>query len=175
MIPRESWVILVNTDDQSIGHAEKMYAHSHNLLHRAFSIMLFDHDQPDMCLIQQRQNSKYHCPNLWSNACCSHPMPNESIEDAAQRRLKQELNISTPLTHIGSFCYQEDLDNNLHEHEYDHLFTGFTSMKEPIPFNKDEIQAVKWVNIHALYDDIKQSPDHYTPWFKYVLAHLQQS
>ena len=117
-------VVLVDEDDNAIGTMEKMQAHQENRLHRAFSIMLLNADNPNLCLLQQRQSQKYHCPNLWSNTCCSHPFPGESILQAGARRLQEELGLSTELKSIDTFVYQADFDNGLHEHEYDHVLLG---------------------------------------------------
>jgi isopentenyl-diphosphate Delta-isomerase len=170
MTPDQPWVILVDAHDKVIGHAEKIYAHTHNLMHRAFSIMLMDQNKPDHCLIQQRHASKYHCPNLWSNTCCSHPAPNEITLTAANRRLYEELGINSSLEQIGSFSYQVSWAKDLHENEYDHVFVGSICEKTILQLAPNEIQNTRWVNINSLYDDVRINPENYTPWLAMVLA-----
>src|SRR4249919_2599143 len=112
-------VILVNEQNEAIGTMEKMEAHRKALLHRAFSVFIFN-SKGEM-LLQQRALNKYHSGGLWTNACCSHPRPGELIEDAATRRLKEELGFETPLKKIFQFTYQASFDNGLTEHEFDHV------------------------------------------------------
>ena len=115
-------VILVNEKDQPIGLMDKMEAHQKGILHRAFSVFLFD--KKGRMLLQQRAKEKYHGALLWTNACCSHPFENEKIEDAAQRRMREELGVTTPLEKIFCFTYHAAVENELIEHEYDHVFAG---------------------------------------------------
>jgi len=67
-------IILVDEKDNEIGSCEKLEAHKKGLLHRAFSIIIFNSRHE--FLLQRRALTKYHCPGLWSNACCSHPRLN---------------------------------------------------------------------------------------------------
>src|SRR5687768_1222605 len=117
-----SEVILVNERDEAIGKMEKMEAHRKALLHRAFSVFIFN-SNGDM-LLQQRADNKYHSAGLWTNACCSHPLPGEETASAAARRLHEELGFSTPLRKAFTFTYRSDFENGLTEHEIDHVFTG---------------------------------------------------
>lgn len=170
MSTANDWLILVDEHDNTIGHAQKMYAHEHNLLHRAFSVMLLDQNDPNQCLLQQRQLDKYHCPGLWTNTCCSHPLPNEPTAEAARRRLQQELNLNNlpDLNYLGSFIYHAAFDNGLHEHELDHVFVG-TIAPVAIHFNREEINAVKWMDIRVLQQALATHPEHYSPWLAGVL------
>lgn len=164
---QEEKVILVDTSDQPIGLMEKMQAHKEGRLHRAFSILIFN-DKGEM-LIHQRANNKYHCGGLWTNACCSHPRANESLEAAAIRRLKEEMGFQTELKKIGTFIYKAEFDNGLTEHEFDHLFLGFFN-KKPSP-NPKEVMDWKYVEIETLKKDIQSHPDEYTIWFKEIMSH----
>ena len=113
-------VILVDQNDAPLGTMEKMEAHQKGCLHRAISILLFDQNQ--RMLLQQRASSKYHWPNIWSNAVCSHPRQNETYEAAARRRLPEELGIKADLEWQFSFIYKAtDEATALHEHELDHV------------------------------------------------------
>ena len=159
-------VILVNEQDEEIGLLEKMEAHRRGLLHRAFSLFLFN-SKGEM-LLQQRASSKYHSPNLWTNACCSHPRKNEDIEKAAHRRLKEELNIDCPLKKAFSFIYQAELDHGLTEHEFDHVFIGAYDGTVNA-YNPDEVQACRWVQIPALLEETKAHPEKFTIWFLIAL------
>ena len=115
-------VILVDIEDCEVGVMEKMEAHKHAQLHRAFSVFLFN--KQGKMLLQQRAFSKYHSGGLWTNACCSHPRPGESLESAVSRRLFEEMGIATPVTKAFDFIYQAELPNELVEHEFDHVFIG---------------------------------------------------
>src|SRR5215470_11031187 len=121
-------IILVDEKDRSIGVMEKLEAHRKGLLHRAFSVFIFN-SKGEM-LLQQRSDEKYHSGGLWTNACCSHPAPGEDINTAAIRRLNEELGFTTSLTKIFDFIYQSSFENGLTEHEFDHVFIGLHD--EPI-------------------------------------------
>lgn len=141
---------------------EKQKAHIEGKLHRAISVFIFN-SKGDM-LLQQRAGGKYHSANLWTNTCCSHPRPGESVYEAATRRLQEEMGLSCELKEIFSFVYKADLDNNLTEHEFDHVFRGITDML-PKPDEK-EVSAWKYMSIPQLTKDIDTHPEHYTEWFK---------
>ncbi len=158
-------VILVDEKDQEIGLMEKMEAHQKGLLHRAFSVFLFN-SQGDL-LLQKRASSKYHSPSLWTNTCCSHPRKNESILDAASRRLQEEMGIQAELQKKFSFIYKAELDQGLTEHELDHVITGIFN-EDPI-INLDEVEDWKYISITELNLDIKLKPENYTEWFKICL------
>jgi isopentenyl-diphosphate Delta-isomerase len=158
-------VILVDESDQEKGFEEKMSAHRQGLLHRAFSVFLFNSNGE--LLIQQRAATKYHSPLLWSNTCCSHPRPGEATLDAAYRRCKEEMGIEPPLLHAFSFIYKATLDQGLIEHEYDHVFIG-TSNEVPL-INPQEVAAYKWVKLYDLKNEVEDHPSHYTVWFAICL------
>ncbi len=160
-------VILVDQHDHPIGQLEKLAAHQQGLLHRAFSIFIFN--QQGQLLLQQRHADKYHCGGLWTNTCCSHPQPGESVIQAAERRLQEELGFTVPLTHKGHFTYRAEFDNGLIEHELDHVLVGHSELKNP-PFNQEEIAALKWIDIAELKRELEQHPQRYTPWLKQALA-----
>jgi isopentenyl-diphosphate Delta-isomerase len=163
-------VILVNKYDQPIGSAEKITAHQENLCHRAFSVILTRiKNQQTEILLQKRQSSKYHCANLWSNACCSHPAPNTNTLESAIIRLKFEMNITCQLTKIGALYYQTKLSNDLFEHEYDHIFQGFYP-NDSCDFNPEEVSAVKWLPLASLKETINQNPEQFTPWLALILT-----
>ena len=155
-------VILVNEQDEPIGVMEKMEAHEKALLHRAFSVFLFNKNG-DM-LLQQRALSKYHSPGLWTNACCSHPAPGESNEEAALRRLGEELGIVTPVKKAFHFTYKAEFDNGLTEHEFDHVFIGV--FDDDLLLNPEEVASVSYKSIDVIEQELEQFPDQYTAWFK---------
>ena len=161
----EDDLILVNENDVAIGTMPKLLAHQLGCLHRAFSIFIFN--EQNELLIQQRAAHKYHSAGQWANTCCSHPKPNEKTLDAAERRLQEELGFTTPLTHVGSLLYREDVNGGLIEHEYDHLYIGhYDKIVSP---NIEEVMSVRWVNISKLIDEVNQQPEIFTPWFKEIL------
>jgi isopentenyl-diphosphate Delta-isomerase len=160
-------VILVDDHDNTIGAAEKMQAHQDGLLHRAFSVFLFD-DEGNI-LLQRRAMNKYHSPGLWSNACCSHPETGEDTLAAAQRRLLEEMGINDCiLVRRFAFTYRVDFADGLIENEYDHVFTGtFNGDPEPDP---SEVMDWKWMSVPELKTDIVVNPERYTYWIKEVLG-----
>jgi len=160
-------VILVDTRDNEIGTMEKMEAHKKGELHRAFSILLFD--RSGKVLLQKRSQNKYHSRGLWTNTCCSHPQPGEALEDAARRRLREEMGIDLQPTFSYSFIYRANLDPDLIEHELDHVFVG--SFSGPPVVNKKEVEEWKYVELGWLKEDIVLHPESYTIWFKLIVNH----
>lgn len=158
-------IILVDENDQEVGIGEKMEVHRKALLHRAFSILVFN-DNYEL-LIQQRAKSKYHCPGIWANTCCSHPRAGEKLEDAIHRRLPEEMGFDCELQEKFSFIYKAEFDNGLTEYEYDHVFIGYYN-GEIIP-NKEEVDHYKWISMEDLKKDIKKEPNKYAPWFKIII------
>ena len=155
-------VILVDEKDNQVGLMPKLEAHQKGLLHRAFSVFIFNSDYK--LLLQKRASSKYHSGGLWTNTCCSHPRDGEDIIDAANRRLDEEMGIKTSLRKVFDFIYTAELDNNLIENEFDHVFYGVYDI-DPI-INKDEAEDFKWVDMETLKNDIENNKDQYTVWFK---------
>ena len=143
-------VVLVDTNDNKLGLMEKLEAHRKGLLHRAFSIFVFNSRYE--LLLQKRASSKYHSGGLWTNTCCSHPREGEDTLDAANRRLDEEMGIKTSLRKVYDFIYKAELDNQLTEHEFDHVFYGVCD-NDPI-LNKDEAEDFKWVDMETLNNDI---------------------
>ena len=164
----DAFVILVDIDDSEIGVSEKMEAHHKALLHRAISIFIFN-SKGDY-LLQRRALKKYHSKGLWSNTCCTHPFPDESIIDAANRRLMDEMGMKCQLNELFSFTYKEVLDNELTEHEFDHVFLGITD--EVPKINTDEVMSWKYISYHNLLNDIKYFPTEYTVWFKKIFEEV---
>ncbi len=158
-------VILVDEHDNSIGTMEKLEAHQKGFLHRAFSILLFN--SKGELLLQKRATSKYHSGGLWTNTCCSHPLPGESIEKATRRKLKQEMGIDVQLSFAYKFIYKANLDKGLVEHECDHVFIG-TFDGTPM-INREEVEDWKFNDLNSLRADIRKNPEAYTFWFKEIL------
>ncbi len=158
----QSEVILVDQDDNVLGTMDKQAAHISGDLHRAFSVFIFN--SAGQLLIHQRNPEKYHTGGLWTNTCCSHPRMGESTHEAAVRRLQEEMGMSTELTEIFSFVYQAELANGLTEHEYDHVFIGYSDLP-PVP-DKEEVHDWKYVEQAEVLRAFTENPDLYTPWFK---------
>ena len=157
-------VILVDENDQQVGLMEKIEAHEKALLHRAFSVFIFN-DKNEL-MLQRRALSKYHSPGLWTNTCCSHQRDQETTLDAAKRRLMEEMGFVTELEERFSFIYKAKFDNGLTEHEYDHVLAGTFNNVPNI--NKEEVEEWKWVALKDVQKDIGKNPDNYTPWFKII-------
>jgi len=163
-------VILVNENDEVIGSMEKIEAHQKALLHRAFSIFIFN-EKGEM-LLQQRASNKYHSPNLWTNACCSHPMPGEITIDAAHRRLMEEMGFDSHLDFAFSFTYKAEFDNGLVEHEFDHVFIG--KFNGAIDTNPNEVKDFCFMSVQAIADSLQNHQHKYTAWFKIAFPLLVQ-
>ncbi len=161
-------VILVDGDDRETGVGDKMAVHREGALHRAFSVFVFD--SQGLMLLQRRAEAKYHSGGLWSNACCSHPRPGESTLAAAHRRLQEEMGFDCPLEEAFSFTYRVRLDNDLFEHEFDHVLVG-TFDGEPVP-NSEEVAGWRWVDVEELERDVRENPKRYTHWFRIVLSRV---
>ena len=164
----EEKVILVDKNDNQVGLMPKLEAHEKGFLHRAFSVFIFNNKY--QLLLQKRASSKYHSGGLWTNTCCSHPREDEDILDAANRRLDEEMGIKTSLRKVYDFIYEAKLDNNLIEHEFDHVFYGLYD-EDPI-INKDEVDDFKWIDMETLNDSIINNGDNYTVWFKIAFEYF---
>jgi len=155
------YVVLVDDQDNAIGTMEKQQAHVEGLLHRAFSIFIFNSERK--LLLQKRASSKYHCGGLWTNACCSHPRENENTLDAAIRRLEEEMGMQCSLKPIFTFMYKAEFDNGLTEHEFDHVFFGESNQTPKI--NTEEVEAYRYIAMEDLQQEVKEFPEKFTPWF----------
>ena len=155
-------VILVDENDTQVGLMPKLEAHQKGLLHRAFSVFIFNSNH--QLLLQKRAVSKYHSGGLWTNTCCSHPREGEETINAANRRLIEEMGIKTNLRKVFDFIYKAELDNELTENEFDHVFYGVYD-ENPI-LNKEEADDYKWVDMETISNDIIRNSDNYTVWFK---------
>ena len=157
-------VILVDEQDNEVGFMEKIEAHEKALLHRAFSVFVFNDNNELM--LQQRAKGKYHSPLLWTNTCCSHQRKGESNIAAGKRRLQEEMGFTCELEEVFSFIYKAPFDNGLTEHELDHVMVGNF---EGIPqINTDEVAAYKWMSLQEVKKDIEKQPEMYTAWFKII-------
>lgn len=164
-------VILVDGNDCPIGIMEKMEAHQKALLHRAFSIFVFN-DKGEL-LLQKRAANKYHSAGLWTNTCCSHPAPGEDTLEAAEKRLMEEMGFATPLEKIFSFTYKAPFANGLTEYEYDHVFTGtYNGLVHP---NPSEVSDYCYQSLEEIKRNIELQPFHFTEWFKIALPELEAS
>jgi isopentenyl-diphosphate Delta-isomerase len=159
------YVVLVDEHNNEIGTMEKQEAHTKALLHRAFSVFIFN--TKNELLLQQRAFSKYHSGGLWTNTCCSHPRPGENTSDAAHRRLQEEMGFDCELSEKFSFLYQTPFDNGLSEHELDFVFTGVFNGTPHL--NPTEVAAYRWITLSTLEQEVDKHPEHFTIWFKLIL------
>ncbi|WP_026451719.1 isopentenyl-diphosphate Delta-isomerase [Aequorivita capsosiphonis] len=166
----EEKVILVDENDQKIGLMPKQEAHVKGLLHRAFSVFVFN--QKNELMLQQRALHKYHTPGLWANTCCSHQRDGESSMDAGKRRLFEEMGFTTDLKETTTFIYKAPFDNGLTEHELDHILVG--NFEGDPEINPDEVAAWRWMDLEEVKKDIKTNPDIYTAWFKIIFDKFYQ-
>lgn len=157
-------VILVDENDIQRGTMEKMEAHKKGKLHRAFSIFVFNSKKE--LLLQRRASDKYHSGGLWTNTCCSHPQPEEDLKDAAHNRLKEEMGFDCDLKNVFHFIYKKEFDNELTEHELDHVFIGYYDKNPQI--NIKEVMEWKYMPLNEIKQSMKLNPELYTAWFKIV-------
>jgi isopentenyl-diphosphate delta-isomerase len=167
---KEEQVILVDEDDRQVGLMGKTIAHRQGRLHRAISVLVYD--QHGRWLLQRRAMSKYHSGRLWTNACCSHPRNGEEPEDAARRRLKEELGFTTDVSFVGTVRYCSDLDKGMIENELVHVFTARHDGE--VHANPDEVEGYDWVFESELRADIQARPERYTVWFKKYVDELKE-
>jgi isopentenyl-diphosphate delta-isomerase len=167
-------VILVDSSDRPIGKATKTEAHSTPMLHRAFSIFLY---HEDMLLIQQRAFHKYHSGGLWANTCCSHPGEELEMSEDAKQRLFEETGIECDLKELFCFEYEHKFEENLYEHEYDHVFIG--KYQGQFNLNPEEVADMRWMSFRDVEKELDKEPEKFAPWFKMaaprVLEHLKKS
>jgi len=166
----EEQVILVNENNEQIGLMPKLEAHEKAVLHRAFSVFVFN--DANELMLQQRALGKYHSPALWTNTCCSHQRDGESNIAAGKRRLQEEMGFVTELEESISFIYKAPFDNGLTEHEYDHILIGKYNQAPNI--NADEVADWKWMPLEAIKEDIVIHPETYTAWFKIIFDKFYQ-
>ena len=162
-------VVLVDGSDNEIGVMEKMEAHRRGLLHRAFSVFIFNH--AGEMLLQRRAIEKYHSGGLWTNACCSHPRPGEDVALAANRRLEEELGFQTSLKPLFSFTYQTEFGNGLTEHEFDHVLAGFYDGKiDPDP---TEVEEFRYSSLSKISEEMISNPENFTSWFRIAFPRIE--
>lgn len=163
----EEQVVLISENDEVLGLMDKMQAHENALLHRAFSVFLFN--EKGEVLLQRRAAEKYHSPNQWTNAVCSHPREGETYLEGAQRRLKEELGIEAmELSPKFHFIYKADVGGNLWEHELDHVFTG--NYNGDFSLNDEEVSEIRHITMEALDAEMESNPENFTEWFKIILG-----
>ena len=167
-------LILVDENDKEIGLMDKLSVHQKGLLHRAFSVFIFNSN--DELLLQQRADEKYHSGGLWSNTCCSHTNNREGIQETITRRLKEEMGLETKTQFQFKFLYQTDFENSLKEHELDHVYFG-KSDEKPNP-DLSEVKNWKYLSLEKLTQDISLNPQNYSEWLKIcipdVVRHFHQ-
>lgn len=165
----DDYLILVDDKDQQWGKLEKQLVHQLGLLHRAFSVFIFN--SKGELLLQQRADEKYHSGGLWTNTCCSHPRFGEEMKDAIRRRLHEEMSITCETAFAFSFTYKTTFENGLTEHEFDHVYFGITDLL-PVPQNS-EVKAWRYLDLETLEKEIHQHPENYTEWMKICLPQVR--
>lgn len=165
----EEKVILVDKNDFQLGLMPKMEAHKKGVLHRAFSVFIFN--STNSLLMQKRSMLKYHSPGLWTNTCCSHQRDGESTIEAANRRLMEEMGLAVKINEVFSFIYRAYLNNSLIEYEYDHVLIGYSDVDPKV--NIDEVEDWKWMDLKFLEEDLNKNSNIYTEWFKIIFKKVK--
>ena len=158
----ESLVVHVNSQDEVLGFYPKLMVHEKAMLHRAVSVLIFN-SKGDW-LLQKRAKSKYHSGGLWTNTCCSHPYPNEDVKVAAERRIVEEMGMHVELNKVFDFIYKKELNKGLTEHEFDHVFVGYSDKLPKL--NPQEVEDYTYLTSEELFLSMKIEPESYTEWFK---------
>jgi len=170
----EELLILVDENDNELGVMEKIAVHEKGLLHRAFSVFVFN--SQNELLLQQRADEKYHSPGLWSNTCCSHPLSGEIVADAVKRRMEEEMGMQCRTDFKFSFIYKIKFENGLTEHEFDHVYFGIND-DLPNP-NPHEVKDWKYIKLQQLKEEISLYPEKYSAWlqicFPTIEKHFEQ-
>ena len=170
MKDNEEQVILVDSNDNQLGTMEKMEAHIKAVLHRAFSVFVFN-DRGEL-MLQQRALRKKDTPGVWANLLCSHPRPGDEAMQAAHRRMVEEMGFDCELTKLFDFVYKAALEKGLSEHEFDHVFVG-TYNGEPV-INKEEVETWRWRSMDDIAADLKVRPEEYTIWFRIAFDRVHE-
>jgi isopentenyl-diphosphate delta-isomerase len=123
-------------------------------------------------LLQKRAVGKYHSEGLWTNTCCSHPSPGETVIEAANKRLLEEMGMQTFLSTLFHFTYFAELGNQLTEHELDHVLIGHSD-DEP-KLNPLEVSEYRWESLDAIKKEMEANPKQFTVWFKKIILEYQQ-
>lgn len=165
----EETLILVDRNDNPVGFDTKTHVHQHGALHRAFSIFIFDRD--GRWLLQRRALSKYHSAGLWSNSCCGHPRQGEALNDAASRRLREEMGMVCNLCEVAALIYRARVSNELIEHEYDHIYIGIS--EDTPTANAEEVADWRWMHCDRIVDLTKRCPQDFTVWFHEILVRVE--
>lgn len=161
---KDARVQLVDENDRPQGEMDKVEAHHKGVLHRAFSVLIFD--RKGRILLQKRAIGKYHSGGLWTNTCCSHPKPDESVEEAAARRLREEMGMDAPLRRLFTTRYFLELGDGMIEHELDHVFLGIS--EQAPEFDRSEVMDQRYATRTELELDLQSHPQHFTEWFKVI-------
>jgi len=164
-------IILVDEKDNQIGLMDKLEVHQKGLLHRAFSIFIFNSKKE--LLLQCRAANKYHSGSLWSNTCCSHPQNGENLIEAAKIRLQQEMGFTSEIKPVFTFIYKAQLNNNLTEHEFDHVFFGEYNAAPKI--NTNEVSNWHYKNMDEIKIDLQNNPQNYTVWFAKIFDKVKKT
>ena len=166
----KEYVVLVDVNDEPVGAMGKMEAHIKGVLHRAFSVFIFN--EKGELMLQQRALSKYHTPGLWTNTCCSHPRKGEMTLDAAHRRMEEEMGFDCDFDEAFAFTYKADVGQGLIEHELDHVFIGHSDKTPKI--NPEEVNDWKYMKMDEIRADIEVNPSSYTVWFKIAFDEVME-
>lgn len=172
---QEEMIVLLNEAGEPIGTAPKLSSHHSNTpLHLAFSVYIFDSN--GRVLVTQRAFSKKVWPSVWTNSCCGHPMPSETMTEAIQRRVLYELGMTVTDLRcvIPNYRYKTPPYNGIIENEVCPVYIA-KSTDKPNP-REDEIYNCKWMTWEALESEaLGDNNNSWSWWCKDQLKQLCSS
>jgi isopentenyl-diphosphate delta-isomerase len=165
----EERIVLLSTDGRAIGTAPKAASHHATTpLHLAFSCYVTD--TAGRILTTQRAHEKATFPSVWTNSCCGHPAPGESLRDAVRRRVRTELGLEVGAISLvlPEFHYRAEAADGVVENEYCPVVRAGTA--GDLALDPDEVADAEWRD----WDDCVALVDHpsASPWFRSQMGQL---
>ena len=164
-------VVLLDEAGNAVGTADKAAVHHDRTpLHLAFSCYLFN--EAGQFLLTRRAESKRTFPGIWTNTCCGHPRPGESMSGSVLRRLSQELGIGAARLAlvVPGFRYQARMANGVLENEICPVYAAYSDIP-PVP-DPAEVAEVRWVDWAEFCAAVRAGRQPVSPWCALQLPEL---
>ncbi len=156
-------VVLLDRHGRPAGTAPKSTVHGPNTpLHLAFSCYAID--GAGRILLTRRAAAKRTWPSTWSNACCGHPQPGETLRQAVGRHLLAELHVQPVemALAVPDFAYRATMDDGTVEHELCPVVVA--TIGGDLWPDPDEADAAEWVAWDVLVARARHAPATLSPW-----------